>query len=407
MHNPHPGLKPVDGGRVALEHALAVLPPEEIAGRATGLAALACTSPHWYSREQSYALLAEAKPLAERSDSRAAKYVNYVVQLYLQGGPDHEREALAAAEEITRIHRDDPRPQTAVAPLYVALYRAVHALQHGETAPLSGMLERAVVYAREIRNMMVWHFERFQALAHINAGSWTEGLPSLLALHRRAEQNAVLGTEPFCAFDRLIIFSELAERVIAMDDNLRSALDFDASEPPSVWSMKVRALASAGLLEEAKAALRAVPPEALAKLPCDSQYLGTLGHLTHAALRLDALDYAQACYDLLSKYPTHFAANFAFLCDGAVPQLLGMLAAALGRHDEVVGHFETGIAMNERAGFVPRTAEAELRLAEYLLAHGDVAGRERAVVLAKQAQRTAIRVGMRSMARSAGGLLKG
>ncbi|MET0341398.1 MAG: AAA family ATPase [Polyangiales bacterium] len=406
MLNAYPGFKPVGGARAALESALHLLPADLVAGRAIGLAALATTAPYCYSAEQSRAMLEEATPLAYASPSRAARYVLLVTRMYVRGGPAHAAEAERDVDELAQMHRANPTQQMAIAPLYIALYTSVTALQKGDMTTVGAILERGLAKGRELRNMMCWHFERWQAMVQINSGQWSDGIATLVTQHRRAEQHSVLGTEAFCAFDRLVVFGELAERVITMDDNLRAALDYDPADPPSIWSMKVRALASAGLVEEAHAALRAVSIDALAQLPCDNQYLGTLGHLTQAALRLGALDYAAALYPLLAKYPNHFAANFSFLVEGSVPQLLGMLAIALERHGEARAHLEAGLARNEQAGFVARVAETELLLSTHLLEHGNAADRERALTLARKAQRTAVRIGMRSVARRAAGILK-
>jgi hypothetical protein len=151
--------------------------------------------------------------------------------------------------------------------------------------------------------------------------------------------------------------------------------------------------------------LRAVPAAKLAELPCDTDYVGTLGHLARAALMLNALDYVEAVYPLLARYPEHFAGQVSFLCEGSVSQLLGMLAHALGRHVEAVSRFEAGIVANERVGFVPRTAEARLQLAQCLLEHGPANSRPRALALAREAHASATQLGMQRLARDATALL--
>src|SRR5207237_398747 len=78
-------------------------------------------------------------------------------------------------------------------------------------------------------------------------------------------------------------------------------------------------------------ALRSVPAERLADLPCDLDHLGTLGALSRAALALRELEYAEALYALLLPYPDHFAVHLSFFCDGAVRSVLGAIAVALGR----------------------------------------------------------------------------
>jgi len=407
MLNAYPGFKPIAGARTALDHAISLLPPETGGERAVALVALSCTAPYCYSAAQSRALLAEAVPLAAQSGSRAARYLTLVGKLYVEGGPDHEREANEAAHALTQLHRESPTARMVLAPLYVALYRAVNALQRGDSGGIVQAVELGSAHCRAIRHTLLWHFERFRALAQVNAGNWADALPALVALHRRAEQHAILGTEPFCAFDRIVIFGEIGEDVPVLDDALRSALDLDASEPPSIWSMKVRALATIGLTGEARAALRAVPPHKLAALPCDSQYLGTLGHLARAAVRLDERPTMEALYTLLARYPDYYAGHVSFLCEGSVPHLLGLLACALGRHDAACAHFADGVQRDDRAGLLLRGAEARLAWAECLLEHGDPSERARGIALAREAFRVAGRVGIRSLARRVSASLRG
>jgi len=250
----------------------------------------------------------------------------------------------------------------------------------------------------------LWHAERFAALGRINQGAWSNGLASLVALHRRAEQRPILGTEPFCAFDRVVLFSELAETA-SLDERVRGALEYDASEPPRIWALKVRALASAGLAGEARAALRVVSPQNLAKLPCDHDYLGTLAHVARAALELQALDYVEAVKPLLAPFPERFAVQISFLCEGSVSQLLGMLDHALGDHVQAEHQLRAGIQHAERAGFAPRAAEARLELARCLLAQGK-SHEDEALAYAHESQTEATRMGMQRLATAAADWLR-
>jgi len=406
MLNAHPGFKPVAGGRAALEHALSLLPADAAVPRSVALSALACTVPYCNDGQQADALIAEALPLASSSGSRAARYVALVAQLYVQGGPLHQREADQAADELMQLQRQNPTPRMAVAPLYVALYRCVNALTRGDIGATNFAVEHGMAHAREVRAPLVWHFERFRALMQVNTGAWSEGIPALIALHLRAEQQQILGTEPFCAFDRIVVLGELLQDGPALDDALRSALDFDSNEPINIWSMKVRALAALGLLDESRAILRALTPADLARLPCGSQYLGSLGQLVRAVVRLGERDYAETLHALLVPYPQHYAANFSFLCEGSVPQLLGMLASMLGRHAEAVRHLEDALRLSERATLVLRASEVRLQLARCLLEHGADSEHKRALSLVRESQRTAGRLGARSLSRAAAELLK-
>jgi tetratricopeptide (TPR) repeat protein len=210
---------------------------------------------------------------------------------------------------------------------------------------------------------LIWHFERLRVVLEINRAAGADALAELERLHREAERRAISANEPFCAFDRCVIFAEFG-RPLALDDRLQRSLAYSAGDPPSIWALKVRALATAGQLDEAREALRNVTSAELALLPCDRDYLGTLGHLARAALLLGALDYASVLYRLLAPYPEAFAGHLDFFCEGSVAQLLGMLAQALGEHDAALAHFEAGLRSNERAGLGLRSDEARTQLSQ-------------------------------------------
>jgi hypothetical protein len=404
MLNPHPGWKPVAGGADAFLHVLTLLGPDDRT-RPIALAGLACVAPQCFEIERTDALISEAVALARSSGSRTALHVALDCQLYLEGGPARLEHSRAIEDELAGFAQEDSK-RFPILRAVLAIHRTLVALQRGDVAAMATALEHATARCREVRHgELLWHCERFAAIAQINAGSWTNGVASLETLHRRAEQRFIFGTEPFCAFDRAVTLGELTDTA-ELDGAARSSLGYDASEPPSVWALKVRALATAGLSSDARVALRAVTAANLAKLPCDRDYLGTLGHLARAALLLNALDYAEAIYPLLLPHPQYFASQVSFLCEGSVSQLLGMLAHALGRRADAVAHLEVGISANERAGLAPRAAEARLQLAQCLLDQGTANARPRALELAREAHSRATQLGMQRLVRAAAAVLQ-
>jgi hypothetical protein len=112
-------------------------------------------------------------------------------------------------------------------------------------------------------------------------------------------------------------------------------------------------------MDDARAALRLVAPSELAQLPSDSQYLGTLGHLTRAALALDAREYFEPLLALLLRHSSYFSVQLSFLCEGSMLSLAGRLLIALGREDEATTQLQEGLAAEQRAGFTGCAAETE------------------------------------------------
>ena len=146
--------------------------------------------------------------------------------------------------------------------------------------------------------------------------------------------------------------------------------------------------------------LYALTPSALFSLPCDTHYLGTLGHVARAALRLGELSYAEATFTLLEPFATHFSVQGSLYCEGAVPQLLGMIAHALGRESDAITQLERGIAMSDGVGFVLRSIEGRLALARCLAARGGVGDHKRARTLRRHAQDAAARIGLSKLGES-------
>ena len=396
MFNPHPGFKPLAETNAIFKDALDVIDAKKTSLRGVALAALACAAPQCFSSERSEALIEEGSKLVRESGSARALHAALICQLYIQGGPAHHEKARRVFDELEKLARKNPR-EMAVVPIDLAIYQTISALQRGNRAAMKTSIKRAELHCRYLHHEeFLWHIDRFKALSLIETGTCLEGLSSLEALHLRAERRSILGTAPFCAFDRAVVFPEF-EKANEVDKNLLSALAYDASEPPSIWSLKVRALSAMGLGDEARSALSAVPIDALVKLPCDSYYLGTLGHIARASILTQNLDYAEVVYTMLEPYTEWFSGQLSFFSEGSVSQLLGMIAHALRRYELATQHFEEGIYKNDQSGFVLRALEARLQLGLCLLKQDSTNNMNRAIALGLEVQSKAASLGMKRL----------
>lgn len=122
-------------------------------------------------------------------------------------------------------------------------------------------------------------------------------------------------------------------------------------------------------------ALSRVPADRLRDLPCDRDYLGTLGALTRATLQLRALDYARVLYELLLPYSDYFALNISFVCEGSVSHLLGLLARSFGDLTRARQHFHAAIHASEKADLWGCAADSQREL-ESLALNGNHSARE-------------------------------
>jgi hypothetical protein len=299
------------------------------------------------------AQLEQAFGAARHSQELGDRITACLAELYLYGGPAHKpraEAALHALQEICSANAAFTLPR-----VLLDLHRALVAAQEGDLPATTRALVRGEERCREADIELLWHLERLLALSQLNAGHAAEGSAALRELHRRAlDDGPIAGAELFCAYDQAVV---LAPGKAGAERSWR-ALAPDADDAPNIWALKVRALAATGAKHEARAALGAVPADALRRLPCDREYLGTLGALARAALTLHAADHARVLYELLSPYPEYFAINLAFLCEGSVSQLLGKLARSFGDAAQARRHFDASIDESERAGFVACAAEA-------------------------------------------------
>jgi DNA-binding winged helix-turn-helix (wHTH) protein len=352
--DPFPGFPRLPIVRDALADALTGLAPGEPSMRAALLARLASSVPLAYDAAASSAQLEHALRLAKRSPQAVDRFSTRFGELYLYGGPAHKARA---AETMTEMQRMCNKPASSgpLPRILLDLHRAITALQRGDVPTATRALERCESRARDLESELVWHFKRFRVLTILNQGNRVEARAALRKLHCRAQSAGPVGAELFCAYDH-----SLSASADPMPAAWQRALQPDAYDQPNIWALKVRALAANGSLDEARSALTLVPAQRLSHLPCDREYLGTLGALSRAALSLNAEEYTRTLYGLLSPYPDHFAVNLSFYCEGSVSHLLGLLARSFGDRERAARHFEKAVLASERAGLLPSASEAQM-----------------------------------------------
>ncbi|MET0343724.1 MAG: AAA family ATPase [Polyangiales bacterium] len=393
MYNVHPEFSALSGGREALEHALASIDVAKAPGlRAAALAALATATPRAYTASARTAYLDEAEQLARGTPTKESLQIVLACRLFSEGGEDDDANA-KIVDELGQLARAHPH-RSPVLPLFISIHDSVRRLQRGDAAGASAAIERGKARSREVRHPeLLWYFERFEALTKINQGAGEQGRAMLLKLHRHVVRVPILGSATFAAFDRAVVFPAFGAS-IRVDDELRLSLAYQEADTPAIWALKVRALSAAGLLDEARSVLAAVPAHKLAELPHDSQYLGTLGHLTRAVVALSAVEYVDILDRLLAPHDALFSVHASYFCEGAVPQLRGMLARMRGRIPEATALLRRGLVMSEQAGFVLCAYDACVELSECLLDLDRARNLDTAQQLASQASQLSARYGL-------------
>jgi len=399
MLNLHPGYKALAGAGEEMSHALSLLPADDLPMGAVARAALACSAPTNFASQRALPLIDEAVRRATASGARAARYVALLLELYLRGGPVHLTRTEQVLEELDQLAQQNPT-RMPILPVDLAIQRAVMALTRGDLAAAAIAAENAITRTSQLHHHeLAWQAQRMRALIDFNRGELSGALVTLESLHTRASQLSLFGSELFCAFDRMVLLRE-AGGAHKLDDAARRALAYEACDPPSLWALKVRTLASAGLLDEARTSLRAVSPAELADLPCDRDLLGTLGHVVHGALLVGSLEHARSAAQRLAEFREYYVVGLAVWCDGAVPQLLGTVALAEGDLERAITDLEEGLQLDLSAGLVVAAVYARLTLGRALLARGRASDGPRARTLIADARRAAEGFGLSRLAQA-------
>lgn len=347
------------GSREVLQEALELLPEADLGTRAAVEARLASIAPLAFQAARSRKLLRRAREQADASERPLALYNVRMAELYLTCGPSDRPQMAEAMREVEALCRTPGLSMTVQAVLLEA-HRAVAALQDGDVAGVRAALERGRLRSKQLDADVHWLFMRMSALMSIHTGDTAAGAQLLSSLERPDRAGRAFASDLLCASDACLVFQD---RSSLPREALLARLAGGPDDPPDIWALKVRALSAAGQLVEARRLLGEVPASALASLPCDRDYLGTLGALTRAALTLDARPYLEALEPLLLPYEDHFAANITFYCEGSVLELGALIAARLGRVAQACEKLAAAVVRSERAGLGACAAQAKLELA--------------------------------------------
>jgi DNA-binding CsgD family transcriptional regulator len=125
-------------------------------------------------------------------------------------------------------------------------------------------------------------------------------------------------------------------------------------------------LVDAGRLDEAMVLFDQLAADDFGAFPKDNEWLFAISLLSETAVVLDDRASAARLYAQLSPYAGLVALAASEVTIGPVDRPLGMLAAAVGRVDDAVRHFEAAIAACRRTGARPWLAHSQYHYAVML-----------------------------------------
>jgi tetratricopeptide (TPR) repeat protein len=149
-----------------------------------------------------------------------------------------------------------------------------------------------------------------------------------------------------------------------------------------------------GRAANAKHALDELVADDCAALPFDMERLYGMSLLAETCALLDDAGSAPVLYGLLHPWAGFNAADHPEGIRGSVSRYLGLLAIAMKNWDDAEGHFEDGLAMNERMGWRPWLAHTQADYARMLLARDGTGDSQRAAELLDRALVTYRELGM-------------
>lgn len=308
-------------------------------------------------------------------------------------------EVLGLADRMASLSRDSGRPDTE---LWARTWRIDAHFIRGdlaavdvETVALTGLADRIKWPVAR------WHLLRTHAARALLTGRFTAAERFAVEardLAARSDDSSAAGL--FLAFMGELVTH--TGRTELYTGEIRGAMSTVLDIPIAAAQLGQIAL-HLGDLDTATTCWQHLAP-VLPGLPRDNRwaYVSILAGETAAAL--GELDRAAECYALTRQYGGVYL-NTTTSCHGAAARPLGLVASAIGRHDDADRHLAEAVSMEERIGALPYLAKAQLAHAQALVARAAAGDRRRACGLAERAVAIARRLGMPDVAAAGAALI--
>jgi DNA-binding winged helix-turn-helix (wHTH) protein/tetratricopeptide (TPR) repeat protein len=371
--SPMPGSPALPGAREVLEAAQRALPPDRKDLHAEVLAHLAWTPPYDNDTDaaKAAALVEHAQALARESGSARALAAAFAAKLYLMAGPDSSDVGEALFDQVEGVAVPETSLHRPAWAAHANFTRMVVALGRGDLAAMERAMGRLGSAAQELKNVeLQWHHDRVRVVQRMNLGAFSGVGDALTALRQRGVRLGVSRAEAIYLADSFVLIRETAEAEILAP--LADSIALEEGYPPPGLARNIRALAEAGAHGRARAALRQMAGAGLEHLAHDRDYMATLAHLAVASVATGCLDVAARIGGLLAPYSLLYAADISLHAEGSVARFLGLVASALGRAREAIGHFELALTQDVKAGFSPMAEHSRYELACALARSGEV-----------------------------------
>jgi tetratricopeptide (TPR) repeat protein len=273
-------------------------------------------------------------------------------------------------------------------------WRIITLLELGDIPSVARQIDSYAEIAEELRQPYhLWYVEIFRATRALLEGRLSE---AEALMHKGLDTGSrVMGEQAVQFFAaQLLTLRDHQGRLGEMEPAIRAYAE-QFPTIPAVRAAFAFILSESGKLDEARAEFEIVAANEFADMPSDTTWSLTLAMLARTAAKLGDGARAKTLYDMFAPYGARAVVTGpAIACLGSAARYLGMLAAAVGRTNEAVRHFEEAVEQNTRMGAQPYLAHTYHEFGELLAGFDDSAARARADVLLRRAAEMYRSIGM-------------
>ena len=346
----------------ALEHARALLKPDDAALRVQALGQLACIAPYAADMEQSKRLSGEALDVARTLDDPRLLLFALRMRLYSLSGPDDGDALIDTAAEIMRLDGEPPTWNSGEAT--EALEKCYRA--RGDMVASRGARERfrEIVERLRLPEGML-RYERELALDAFHAGDLDGAAARANACLVRANQ---IGAGYERLFNGIISLMILRERSGLAD--MPDSWFPEASGPfgtMAVYRASWMVVSfEAGRHAAAERVYRGLIADDFASVTRDDTYTASLARIGIGAVQLQDREVGRKLYERLLPYADHNTADGLGFYYGSAAHYLGMLAQLIGEPGLAREHFEHALRFNQQLEYPSGIARTHLGVATVL-----------------------------------------
>lgn len=349
----------------------------------------------WYygQSERRLELAAEARAVARASGDVRLEISALLATRQALHSPEHLGERIdAMTEALALAERSGYEAHRCL----VLSWRAVDLLERGDMigAQLDvETVERIVVTDRAPRFRAFP--ARWRALRATLAGRFDEAQSCIQEAHERMLRTGDPNGDAYAGIQTATVWLEQGRGAEVAQLVSSAAWIFPFRERiPCVAAAIALIEVEAGSAGPARRLLEDLRADDWRRLREDPEMLGSASWLAQICARLEDADFAAALHDRLAPYGDRIGGFYAVACRGSFARYLGLLARTAGRLTEAERWFAIAVEANRAIDAAIYVAWSQWDWAETIALGGAADGRERARILAAEAQRSARSLGL-------------